>query len=54
MGMCSNVKKSPKHELENSIKQDKPHNEITKKNLIPPEEEEVYKDMEEWEGNLNY
>lgn len=51
MGMCSNIKKSPKNEIENQIKPEKPFEE--KKIQIPqhtPEEDE-FKDMEEWEGN---
>ncbi len=49
--MCSNIKKLPKNELENSIRPQKPIEE--KKIQIPlltPEEDE-FKDMREWEGN---
>lgn len=51
MGMCSNIKKSPKNELENSIRPERPIEE--KKVHIPQQtpEEEEFKDMEEWEGN---
>lgn len=49
MGMCSNIKKSPKAELENSIRPDKHEEKKIDTPHISPEEDE-FKDMEEWEG----
>jgi len=51
MGMCSNIKKSPKAELENSIKPEKSSDENKSETPISHPEEE-YKDMEEWEGKF--
>jgi hypothetical protein len=50
MGMCSNLKKSPKAELENSIRPEKPEEIKNETPHVPPLEEE-FKDMVEWEGN---
>ena len=51
MGMCSNIKKLPKNELENSIRPQKPIEEKKIQSpLLTPEEDE-FKDMREWEGN---
>lgn len=52
--MCSNVKKSPqKNEIENVNNLDKNNNNQTpkeEKNVKIIENEEEFKDMEEWEG----
>lgn len=49
MGTCSNVKKSPRNEMENQLRQENKPEEIKKIVLISLEDEE-FKDMEEWEG----
>ena len=51
MGMCSNIKKSQKNELENSIRPEKPIEEKKIQIPQPTPEEDEFKDMEEWEGN---
>ena len=48
--MCSNIKKSPKNELENSIRPEKPIEEKKIQILHQTPEEDEFKDMEEWEG----
>lgn len=52
--MCSNVKKSQKNEIENSVKQEKPPQEEKKLFESQPIYEEEFKDMEEWEGKYLY
>ena len=52
MGMCSNIKKSQKNELENSIRPERPVEEKKIQIPQPTPEEDEFKDMEEWEGNF--
>lgn len=48
--MCSNIKKSPKTEIENSIRPEKSLEEKKLQVQGQTPEEEEFKDMEEWEG----
>lgn len=50
--MCSNIKKSQKNELENSIRPERPVEEKKIQIHQPTPEEDEFKDMEEWEGNF--
>ena len=52
MGMCSNVKKSQKNEIENSKNIEKNNSEKAKSERIIIPTEEEFKDMEEWEGKF--
>jgi len=52
MGMCFNIKKTQKNEIENSVKVDKENIEKAKSERDQTPKEEEFKDMEEWEGNL--
>ena len=52
--MCSNVKKTPQKNEENTVKVDKNNTEKAKSEvgMIPIPLEEEFKDMEEWEGKF--
>lgn len=50
MGMCSNIKKSPKSELDNSVRQIEKNNIEKKEEIKKDLDSEEFKDMEEWEG----
>ena len=51
MGMCFNIKKTQKNEVEHSIKVDKENIEKAKsEKIITPKEDDEFKDMEEFEG----
>lgn len=50
MGMCFNIKKTQKNEIEHSIKVDKENIEKAKSEKTATPIEDEFKDFEEWEG----